>query len=154
MSNQTGTTPCPKCRAPDSRECRCAPDEQWEAQCPYGQKDCTGGAAYTCALPAHEIITAETAGNCGPNTPWDRLCGEPSCDYCGLRWPPSRLDEVIDARLSQAPCWCHKCNPQEGFAMHMIVCPECGNKRCPMASDHALACTNSNEPGQAGSVYL
>lgn len=35
----------------------------------------------------------------------------------------------------------------------MIVCPDCGNKRCPKASDHALGCTNSNEPGQAGSVY-
>jgi hypothetical protein len=35
----------------------------------------------------------------------------------------------------------------------MIVCPRCGNKRCPHASDHRNACTNSNEPGQPGSVY-
>ena len=35
----------------------------------------------------------------------------------------------------------------------MILCPECGNKRCPKASDHRLDCTGSNEPGQAGSVY-
>jgi len=35
----------------------------------------------------------------------------------------------------------------------MIVCPTCGNKRCPKASDHDLACINSNEPGQPGSVY-
>lgn len=35
----------------------------------------------------------------------------------------------------------------------MILCGECGNKRCPKASDHRLNCTNSNEPGQAGSVY-
>ncbi|WP_419637208.1 hypothetical protein, partial [Thiolapillus sp.] len=35
----------------------------------------------------------------------------------------------------------------------MILCPECGNKRCPHASDHRLACTGSNEPGQPGSVY-
>ena len=35
----------------------------------------------------------------------------------------------------------------------MIVCPECGNKRCPKASDHRLTCTKSNQPGQAGSVY-
>jgi hypothetical protein len=33
------------------------------------------------------------------------------------------------------------------------VCPVCGNKRCPKASDERLACTNSNEPGQAGSVF-
>lgn len=35
----------------------------------------------------------------------------------------------------------------------MIVCPICGNKRCPHASDHNYACTHSNEPGQAGSIY-
>jgi len=35
----------------------------------------------------------------------------------------------------------------------MIVCPTCGNKRCPKASNHDLICTNSNEPGQPGSVY-
>lgn len=38
-------------------------------------------------------------------------------------------------------------------AAKMIVCLECGNKRCPKASDHRLECTGSNEPGQAGSVY-
>ena len=35
----------------------------------------------------------------------------------------------------------------------MILCGECGNKRCPKASDHRLECTQSNEPGQPGSVY-
>ena len=30
----------------------------------------------------------------------------------------------------------------------MILCPKCGNKRCPRADSHANACTNSNEPGQ------
>jgi hypothetical protein len=56
-------------------------------------------------------------------------------------------------------CWCHKCN--EGrkvnglpFSMtRMILCPDCGNKRCPKASNHTFQCTNSNEPNQAGSVY-
>ncbi len=38
-------------------------------------------------------------------------------------------------------------------AVRMILCPECGNKRCPHASDHSYACTRSNDPGQAGSVY-
>jgi hypothetical protein len=36
---------------------------------------------------------------------------------------------------------------------YMIVCPDCGNKRCPHATDHSQACTNSNEPGQPGSRY-
>ena len=35
----------------------------------------------------------------------------------------------------------------------MILCPICGNKRCPKASNHELECTGSNEPGQEGSVY-
>lgn len=39
------------------------------------------------------------------------------------------------------------------FESRMIVCPKCDNKRCPHASDHRLECTNSNEPGQPGSVY-
>jgi hypothetical protein len=57
------------------------------------------------------------------------------------------------APLKLPACWCHRCQPRTGFATHMIVCPDCGNKRCPKASDHALSCTNSNEPGQPGSVY-
>lgn len=40
------------------------------------------------------------------------------------------------------------------LAVHrMFLCPECGNKRCPKATDHELACTGSNEPGQQGSAY-
>jgi hypothetical protein len=35
----------------------------------------------------------------------------------------------------------------------MIVCPECGNKRCPKATDHNLDCTGSNAPGQPGSRF-
>ena len=35
----------------------------------------------------------------------------------------------------------------------MILCPSCGNKRCPKATDDTLNCTGSNEPGQPGSAY-
>jgi hypothetical protein len=35
----------------------------------------------------------------------------------------------------------------------MIVCAECGNKRCPHGTDHRNECTGSNEPGQLGSRY-
>lgn len=44
----------------------------------------------------------------------------------------------------------HKC-PIE-MAM-MIVCQNCGNKRCPHASDHRHACTGSNDVGQSGGAY-
>jgi hypothetical protein len=51
-------------------------------------------------------------------------------------------------------CCCHRCLKFRGeIRCFMIVCPDCGNKRCPKASDHDLACTDSNEPGQPGSVY-
>jgi hypothetical protein len=56
-------------------------------------------------------------------------------------------------------CWCHKCNENRLVnnipfsATRMILCPTCGNKRCPKASDHCLDCTDSNEPNQPGSLY-
>ena len=36
----------------------------------------------------------------------------------------------------------------------MITCPICGNKRCPKASNHELDCTDSNDTGQEGSIYV
>jgi hypothetical protein len=66
-------------------------------------------------------------------------------------------------------CWCYECRKDipvypvlDGLAggvvitegmCRMFLCPECGNKRCPRASDHREACTGSNDPGQAGSIY-
>lgn len=35
----------------------------------------------------------------------------------------------------------------------MVLCEYCQNKRCPHASDHRQDCTNSNDSGQAGSIY-
>lgn len=34
-----------------------------------------------------------------------------------------------------------------------IVCPDCGNKRCPKATFHGNKCSGSNEVGQEGSRY-
>lgn len=50
-------------------------------------------------------------------------------------------------------CWRHTCRPVKISDMRFVVCPECGNKRCPHANDHRNACTGSNEPGQEGSAY-
>lgn len=44
-------------------------------------------------------------------------------------------------------CPCANCNPA---AWWMILCPNCGNKRCPRASWHEYECTRSNEYGQVG----
>lgn len=55
---------------------------------------------------------------------------------------------------TEPPYCCHQCFKSTGrFLDRMILCSECGNKRCPKASDHNLACTHSNESGQPGSVY-
>lgn len=52
------------------------------------------------------------------------------------------------------PCDCHACAKVRGRGSRiMILCPTCGNKRCPKASNHELACSGSNLPGQKGSVY-
>lgn len=50
-------------------------------------------------------------------------------------------------------CSCRTCRPVTFTDSRFIVCPECGNKRCPHANDHRNACTGSNETGQEGSAY-
>lgn len=50
-------------------------------------------------------------------------------------------------------CSCRTCHPVTFSDSRFVVCPECGNKRCPHANDHRNACTGSNEPGQEGSAY-
>jgi DNA-directed RNA polymerase subunit RPC12/RpoP len=67
----------------------------------------------------------------------------------GLSYDPAPVQEPV------ASYCCHSCFKLDGGFMldRMILCPECGNKRCPKASDHQLDCTGSNEPNQPGSVY-
>ena len=61
--------------------------------------------------------------------------------------------------MTQSPslnCWCTTCrppDPADPSSMRLALCPSCGNKRCPRAHNHALACTNSNAPGQPGSSW-
>ena len=69
--------------------------------------------------------------------------------------------------LAHTECWCARCEseakarliasdeltPVQALSSFMHLCPDCGNKRCPRATDHRNACTGSNEPGQAGSAY-
>ena len=60
---------------------------------------------------------------------------------------PQNIPEIIP------DCWCRTCRPVTLNDMRFVVCPDCGNKRCPRANDHRNACTGSNEPGQEGSAY-
>lgn len=64
--------------------------------------------------------------------------------------------------MSEQGCGCYACIGNKpvtegswitvGMSM-MIVCAECGNKRCPHGTDHRHACTGSNEGNQPGSRY-
>ena len=70
---------------------------------------------------------------------------------------PQNIPEIIPGWIpvsEQKPdCWCRTCRPVVLNDMRFVVCPDCGNKRCPRANDHRNACTGSNEPGQGGSAY-
>ena len=63
--------------------------------------------------------------------------------------------EVLLGLLETQNCGsCFSCLAEQGCPVEaMIVCPKCGNKRCPKATHHGHACTGSNEPGQPGSRY-
>ena len=109
-------------------------------------------AAYVAHLNALERIREEDAirepvnegdSNLEPrpeNGPEDDQFGPPEEDERGVA--------MMLAVSSEVCCW--KCTPT---FRGMLLCTSCGNKRCPHASDHDLACTKSNEPGQVGSVY-
>jgi hypothetical protein len=94
-----------------------------------------------------------------PNNRRVRCVAESSLSRAVLDWniPAAWAGDVGCGR-------CHKClsDVRVKFAgvvslpvtmTFMVLCPRCGNKRCPRASDHWLACTDSNEPGQPGSIY-
>lgn len=75
--------------------------------------------------------------------------------------PISEYDAMCAAMLQGADgnspvipdCSCRTCRPVTFSDSRFVVCPECGNKRCPHANDHRNACSGSNEPGQEGSAY-
>lgn len=85
----------------------------------------------------------------------EQIVGRPTI---WAEWPTK------EDQMTNPECWCYECNKDRQtfiggmkvpfFATRMILCPECGNKRCPKATNHELACTGSNEPGQPGSRYI
>lgn len=72
---------------------------------------------------------------------------------------------MTDKQVRMVPidCQCNRCaqeavradegGPFDPRLVRMFCCVQCGNKRCPHATDHRLACTGSNEVGQEGSRY-
>ena len=77
----------------------------------------------------------------------------PGCECSGCK-ATARICADLSANSPANPgCWCRTCRPVVLNDMRFVVCPDCGNKRCPRANDHRNACTGSNEPGQDGSAY-
>jgi hypothetical protein len=62
-------------------------------------------------------------------------------------------DALVELWTLQS-CGCHACNAKLGEeAMGMTLCRDCGCKRCPKATNHLHACSQSNDSGQFGSCY-
>lgn len=86
-------------------------------------------------------------------------CGPDRCNCMPHTVHEIVLKQPLEVVTNQCGI-CHKCleghTTEQGLPitmMRMILCPTCGNKRCPHATDHNLDCTNSNDAGQKGSVY-
>lgn len=60
-----------------------------------------------------------------------------------------KQDEAVARGETFSPLAFDPCNPNS----RMILCPICGNKRCPHATFHENPCSGSNAPGQPGSDY-
>lgn len=74
-----------------------------------------------------------------------KCCGK-NCDLCKPR--------ITSAPLPERSGGCGGCSACDTSRFPiMIVCRDCGNKRCPKATNHDNECTGSNEPGQTGSRY-
>ncbi len=74
----------------------------------------------------------------------------PAPDLVSLQ---KKAESIIGNYTGIPDCWCRTCRPVVLNDMRFVVCPDCGNKRCPRANDHRNACTGSNEPGQEGGAY-
>jgi hypothetical protein len=95
-------------------------------------------SVYQGCANALELVVRESEGYLKGNTSGDKNC---ECFEC----------------LKSAPV--KPRGRETGFAIdfdigaRMILCGECGNKRCPQATNHIYQCTHSNDTGQPGSAY-
>lgn len=96
---------------------------------------------YVCPLPCvvvrwrRKATRNEPTASIFPGIEGDRsVWGECGCAHC--------VGEVLAAKPFPA-----------NLSYPFIVCPTCGNKRCPKATHHDNACTDSNDVGQIGSRY-
>lgn len=146
-------------------DCGCHPDARVACIAADGQADWEnfkdGTRLYTAppapvvpeeATPENIEILASTFAPRGVTYQWDR----DECNAAADSWNACRAAMLhgADGNSPVIPgCSCLTCRPLTFSDSRFVVCPECGNKRCPHANDHRNACTGSNEPGQEGSAY-
>lgn len=60
------------------------------------------------------------------------------------------INQVVDTMNAQARDALIKLGwrPPVDLGRIMVVCPQCGNKRCPKATDNNAMCSNSNDSAQ------
>ncbi|MCM7668181.1 hypothetical protein M8S60_00695 [Enterobacter asburiae] len=78
--------------------------------------------------------------------------GPMECAYVAMVLAAQQEEAKVSSAVIPG-CSCRTCRPVTMTDMRFVVCPDCGNKRCPHANDHRNACTGSNEPGQEGDAY-
>lgn len=106
-----------------------------------------------CCAAAPAVQAEQLSGNTEPvSQPYRLRDAVTAIRNSGIAIDAGNIQAERDA-LNEPTCWCHTCRPVALTDMRFVVCPECGNKRCPHANDHKNACTGRNEPGQEGSAY-
>ncbi|MFO4611112.1 hypothetical protein [Klebsiella quasipneumoniae] len=102
--------------------------------------------------PAQNSVSPAQNGIAPAQSPIDHGY-RPECECSGCKATARICAELSVNSPANPDCWCRTCRPVVLNDMRFVVCPDCGNKRCPRANDHRNSCTGSNEPGQEGSAY-
>lgn len=111
----------------------------WKLPVPINNKLTKASAALT-TLYGEDVWMTQMGRHIIFFTP-GKVCG---CQRCNEYL--ERLVETTDRTAGEEHDWLE-------FTGGMIVCPTCGNKRCPKATHHIETCSGSNNPGQIGSSY-
>lgn len=123
----------------------------WNA-CRAAMLQASNSPAQSDCCPAQNHVSPEQNSVSPAQSPIDHGY-RPECECSGCK-ATARICAELSANSTANPdCWCRTCRPVTLNDMRFVVCPDCGNKRCPRANDHRNACTGSNEPGQEGSAY-
>ncbi|MDP0940546.1 hypothetical protein [Klebsiella quasipneumoniae] len=118
------------------------PEQHWEELCRQHPDMSIGDAIIRAAWWNHcraAMLQAKSLASINP-----------APDLVSLQ---KKAESIIGNYPGIPDCWCRTCRPVVLNDMRFVVCPDCGNKRCPRANDHRNACTGSNEPGQEDSAY-